>query len=123
MGVINVLMTLISLVLVERAGRRTLHLFGLGGMAVTTVILTICLALHDKIPSLSWVSIVAVFVFVIMFASGPGSIPWFLVAELFGAGARGIATSLAVATNWSANFVVSLVFLPLKVSRFFFPYY
>jgi len=49
-----------------------------------------------------------------MFASGPGSIPWFLVAELFGAGARGLATSISVATNWAANFVVSLAFLPLK---------
>ncbi|KAK4336980.1 hypothetical protein RND71_044170 [Anisodus tanguticus] len=43
-----------------------------------------------------------------------GSIPWFLVAELFGAGARGLATSVSVATNWGANFVVSLAFLPLK---------
>src|SRR5690606_36901751 len=98
MGVINVLMTLVSLLLVERAGRGTLHLFGLGGMSVTTVILSICLALHESIHFLSWVSIIAVFTFEIMFASGPGSIPWFLVAELFGAGARGIATSLAVAT-------------------------
>ena len=45
MGVINVLMTIVSLVLVEKWGRRSLHLTGLGGMAVTTVILTICLTL------------------------------------------------------------------------------
>ena len=45
MGVINVIMTIVSLVLVEKWGRRTLHLTGLGGMAVTTVILTLCLTL------------------------------------------------------------------------------
>lgn len=116
MSIINVIMTLVSLILVERAGRRTLHLFGLGGMCVTTIILAFCLALHEKFAFLSWVSIIAVFVFIIMFASGPGSIPWFLVSELFGAGARGIATSISVATNWAANFLVSLAFLPLKVS-------
>jgi len=111
--VINCLMTLISLVLVEKAGRRTLHLTGLAGMAVTTVILTLCLSLKDAIPILSYVSIAAVFTFIIMFATGPGSIPWFLVAELFGVGARGLATSLAVSVNWSANFLVGLGFLPL----------
>lgn len=44
MGGINVLMTIISLVLVEKAGRRTLLLTGLAGMAVVAMILTICLS-------------------------------------------------------------------------------
>lgn len=113
MGAVNVLMTLVSLVLVERAGRRTLHLVGLGGMAVITVILTLCLALQESVPWLSYVSIVAVIGFVVMFATGPGSIPWFLVGELFGQGARPLATSIAVGVNWSANFIVGVGFLPL----------
>lgn len=112
-GVINVFMTLVSLVLVERAGRRTLHLTGLGGMAAITLLLTICLGLKDFAPWLSYLSIALVIGFIVMFAIGPGSIPWFLVAELFGQGARPIATSIAVAVNWSANFVVGLGFLPL----------
>ena len=45
-----------------------------------------------------------------------GSIPWFLVAELFKQGPRPIATSIAVAVNWFANFIVGLCFLPLTVS-------
>lgn len=114
MGAVNVLMTFISLILVEKAGRRTLHLIGLGGMAVITVILTLCLALRHSLPWLTYVSIVAVIAFVVMFATGPGSIPWFLVGELFGQGARPLATSIAVATNWSANFLVGLAFLPLE---------
>lgn len=51
-----------------------------------------------------------------MFASGPGSIPWFLVAELFNQSARPTAASLAVCTNWTANFLVGLAFLPITVS-------
>lgn len=112
-GAVNVLMTIVSLVLIEKAGRRTLHLVGLGGMAVITVMLTICLALSENVPWLSYVSIVLVVSFVVMFATGPGSIPWFLVGELFGQGARPLATSIAVGVNWSANFVVGLAFLPL----------
>jgi SP family facilitated glucose transporter-like MFS transporter 1 len=45
MGIVNVIMTMISLVLVEKSGRRTLLLTGLAGMAVTTVILTLSLTL------------------------------------------------------------------------------
>ncbi|XP_075214480.1 facilitated glucose transporter protein 1-like [Lycorma delicatula] len=67
--------------------------------------------------SYKWVSYVSIFhvmAFVIMFAVGPGSIPWFLVAELFNQSARPTATSLAVMINWTANFFVGLGFLPLQ---------
>ncbi|XP_013788590.2 solute carrier family 2, facilitated glucose transporter member 1-like [Limulus polyphemus] len=113
MGGINVLMTILSVVLVERAGRRTLHLVGLGGMSIITILLTVCLVFKEHSVWFSYFSIVLVIGFVVMFATGPGSIPWFLVGELFGQGARAMATSIAVAVNWSANFVVGLGFLPL----------
>lgn len=45
MGTINVLMTFVSMVLVDRAGRRTLHMIGLGGMAVDTIVLVFALML------------------------------------------------------------------------------
>lgn len=45
MGGMNVLMTLVSLVIIEKAGRKTLQLVGLGGMLVDLILLTICLAL------------------------------------------------------------------------------
>lgn len=41
MGGINVLMTIVSLVFVERAGRKTLLLIGFGGMAIDTTLLTL----------------------------------------------------------------------------------
>ena len=72
--------------------------------------------IREDVAVLKYVSIVAVYFFVIMFATGPGSIPWFLVSEMFGVGARGLATSLAVACNWSANFMVFIAYLPLAVS-------
>ena len=53
--------------------------------------------------------------FVVGFATGPGSIPWFFVTELFQQSARGMATAIAVGVNWTANFLVGLGFEPLKV--------
>lgn len=54
--------------------------------------------------------------FVVIFAIGPGSIPWFLVSELFMQNARPLATSVAVGVNWGANFFVGLGFPLLEVS-------
>lgn len=69
---------------------------------------------QERSTAISYISIVLVMVFVIMFAAGPGSIPWFLVTELFNQSGRPIATSIAVAVNWTANFIVGLAFLPLQ---------
>lgn len=75
-----------------------------------------CLLFQNSALWVSYVSILLVILFVVMFAIGPGSIPWFLVSELFNQSARGAATSLAVAVNWTANFIVGIGFLPLQVS-------
>lgn len=45
MGGMNVLMTVVSLAIIEKAGRKTLQLIGLVGMMFDVILLTICLAL------------------------------------------------------------------------------
>ncbi|ROL45766.1 Solute carrier family 2, facilitated glucose transporter member 3 [Anabarilius grahami] len=112
-GVVNTVFTIVSLFLVERAGRRTLHLIGLGGMAISALAMTIALLLKD-IESLSYLSIAAVFGFVAMFEMGPGPIPWFIVAELFSQGPRPAAMAVAGCSNWTANFLVGVSFPKLE---------
>ncbi|KAJ8950506.1 hypothetical protein NQ318_015250, partial [Aromia moschata] len=115
MGGINVLMTVVSLFLVEKAGRKTLLLIGFGGMAIDTTLLTIgMLFAGEKNPVVSIFCVIFVLIYVVMFAIGPGSIPWFLVSELFNQSARPTASSLAVCVNWTANWLVGLAFLPLS---------
>ncbi|CDR18279.1 unnamed protein product, partial [Oncorhynchus mykiss] len=113
-GVVNTLFTVVSLFLVERAGRRTLHLIGLAGMAVSALLMTISLSLVKTNPSLSYLAIVAVFAFVASFEMGPGPIPWFIVAELFSQGPRPAAMAVAGCSNWTANFLVGLGFPKLE---------
>lgn len=109
-GVVNVVFTVVSLLVVERAGRRTLHLTGLGGMAVFALIMTIALRLKDVAIGWSYVSIVAIFGFVAIFEIGPGPIPWFIVAELFSQGPRPAAMAVSGCCNWTANFLVGMLF-------------
>ncbi|XP_024123581.1 solute carrier family 2, facilitated glucose transporter member 3 [Oryzias melastigma] len=113
-GVVNTVFTVVSLFLVERAGRRTLHLIGLAGMAISALIMTISLSLVKTNQSLSYLAIVAVFAFVASFEMGPGPIPWFIVAELFSQGPRPAAMAVAGCSNWTANFLVGLGFPKLE---------
>uniref|UniRef100_A0A3Q2YD18 Solute carrier family 2 member 3b n=1 Tax=Hippocampus comes TaxID=109280 RepID=A0A3Q2YD18_HIPCM len=112
-GVVNTVFTVVSLFLVEKAGRRTLHLIGLGGMAISALLMTISLSLKST-PSLSYLAIVAVFAFVASFEMGPGPIPWFIVAELFAQGPRPAAMAVSGFSNWTANFLVGLGFPKLE---------
>ncbi|XP_028984849.1 solute carrier family 2, facilitated glucose transporter member 3 [Betta splendens] len=113
-GVINTVFTVVSLFLVERAGRRTLHLIGLGGMAVCALVMTISLALANTNLSLTYLAIVAAFGFVASFELGPGPIPWFIVAELFSQGPRPAAMTVSSFCNWTASFIVGQSFLKLQ---------
>jgi len=114
MGSMNVLMTFVSLVLIEKAGRKTLMVIGLVFMFLMTTMLFSALLTFESVPAMSYVAIVAVILFVVGFATGPGSIPWFFVTELFAQSGRPTATSIAVTVNWSANFLVGLGFSPLN---------
>ncbi|KAK1163366.1 hypothetical protein AOXY_G16838 [Acipenser oxyrinchus oxyrinchus] len=114
-GVVNTVFTVVSLFLVERAGRRSLHLVGLAGMAFCAVLMTIALTLTSQIPSMSYLSIIAIFGFVAFFEVGPGPIPWFIVAELFSQGPRPAAMAVAGCSNWTANFIIGLGFPYVQV--------
>ncbi|XP_026545475.1 solute carrier family 2, facilitated glucose transporter member 3-like isoform X1 [Notechis scutatus] len=109
-GVVNTVFTVVSLFLVERAGRRTLHLVGLGGMAVCATIMTVALALKNILPWISYISIFGTFAFVALFEIGPGPIPWFIVSELFSQGPRPAAVAVAGFCNWASNFLVGMLF-------------
>ncbi|XP_012633057.1 solute carrier family 2, facilitated glucose transporter member 3 isoform X2 [Microcebus murinus] len=109
-GVVNTIFTVVSLFLVERAGRRTLHMIGLGGMAVCSLFMTISLLLKDTYSWMSFVCIGAILVFVAFFEIGPGPIPWFIVAELFSQGPRPAAMAVAGCSNWTSNFLVGMLF-------------
>ena len=43
-------MTLVSIPLMDRAGRRTLHLWGLGGMFIFSIFITISLLVMVRFP-------------------------------------------------------------------------
>ncbi|XP_034531148.1 solute carrier family 2, facilitated glucose transporter member 2 [Notolabrus celidotus] len=109
-GVINTVFTLVSVALVDRVGRRTLTLVGLGGMCCCAVAMTVGLKFQSDYSWMSYVSMASIFLFVSFFEVGPGPIPWFIVAELFSQGPRPAAIAIAGCCNWTSNFIIGMTF-------------
>jgi hypothetical protein len=66
-GLIMVIMTLISIPLMEKRGRRFLHLLGLGGMFVLTLVMTASFVLQSHLDWLKFVSIAAMMLFIVRY--------------------------------------------------------
>jgi SP family facilitated glucose transporter-like MFS transporter 1 len=118
-GAILVAMTLVTVPLMDRLGRRVLHLGGLAGMCAMAVLIVIAQVPPDLLSSsfppqsldgAPGLLIAATLGFVMFFALGPGSIPWMIAGEMFTQGPRPAASALVVGVNWAANLAVSLLF-------------
>ncbi|OQR91760.1 proton myo-inositol cotransporter [Thraustotheca clavata] len=57
--------------------------------------------------------LIALFVYLACFASGMGSMPWTINAEIYPLSMRTTAISIATSVNWVSNLIVSLTFLSL----------
>ncbi|VDM33067.1 unnamed protein product [Hydatigera taeniaeformis] len=115
-GSMIVVITVVSVFLIERVGRRNLFIGGLSVMLFSAVIITIGLALRSHAYGLIYLAITFVYIFVGGFAIGPGSIPWFVVAEMFVQETRDPAIVITVIVNWLAQIVISLGYPPLLAS-------
>jgi MFS transporter, SP family, galactose:H+ symporter len=111
-GVINVAMTVVSMRLVDRRGRRPLLRLSLTGMIVTLLLLGLTFALPAEGVD-SWLALVCILLYISAFAIGMGPIFWLLIAEVFPSEARAEGAAVSSTTNWLANFIVGLLFLPL----------
>ncbi|KAJ7074334.1 general substrate transporter [Mycena amicta] len=107
--IVNVMMTFPPIILIERVGRRRLLYISTFG-AITSLLL-VGFGLNTGAATLSSV---AILLFVTSFASGLGPVPFVLIPEISPFHAVSALSSIALSLNWSANFVVGLVFLPLR---------
>jgi sugar porter (SP) family MFS transporter len=110
-GVVNVVMTLVSMWLIDKMGRRPLLLTGTAGIVITLGILGF--AFLKPGGSLAQVAVVTLMAYVASFAISLGPIFWLLIAEIYPLKIRGVAEGTAAASNWAANLLVSLTFLTL----------
>jgi sugar porter (SP) family MFS transporter len=116
-SVINVAMTFVAILFVDRVGRRNLLMAGSIGMFVGLVMAAVAFSQqigsgdNVSLPS-PWgvVALIGANLFVIFFASTWGPVMWVLLGEMFPNRMRAMALGIGTAANWIANFVISLLF-------------
>ncbi|HSY58944.1 MAG TPA: sugar porter family MFS transporter [Terriglobales bacterium] len=112
-GAVNVLMTIVSMWLIDRIGRRPLLLTGIAGMVVTLGVLGWAFHSNVRSEALSWLAVISMMVYVASFAISLGPIFWLLIAEIYPLQVRSSSEGLAATFNWGSNLLVSLTFLTL----------
>ncbi|WP_306418918.1 sugar porter family MFS transporter [Arthrobacter sp. GMC3] len=114
---INVVLTFVAILFVDRVGRKKLLLAGSIGMFVGLVAAAVSFAqatgsgTNITLPT-PWgaVALIGANLFVIFFAATWGPVMWVVLGEIFPNKMRGLALGIATAFNWIFNFLVTLLF-------------
>ncbi len=112
-GAVNVIMTAVALMLLDKIGRRPLLLTGMAGMTLSLAVLGFAFQSTRLLDKLGWVAVISLMVYVGSFAISLGPVFWLLISEIYPLKIRGLAMSAATVVNWAANLVVALTFLSL----------
>jgi SP family xylose:H+ symportor-like MFS transporter len=104
-GAINMLFTVIAIFTVDRIGRRPLMIIGAVIMSVSMIFLGFSFLRNQT----GIIALVFMLTYIAGFSMSWGPVTWVLLSEIFPNSIRG-AMSVAVATLWIANLIVSWTF-------------
>ncbi|KAJ8062543.1 hypothetical protein OCU04_009071 [Sclerotinia nivalis] len=128
----NFILTCAALLLIDRIGRRRILLISIPIMILGLLLCSIGFHFMD-LPSILSTStsppppststnppsrlpplliLLSITLYTASFALGLGNVPW-MQSELFPLSVRSLGSSLSTCTNWSANFIIGLTFLPM----------
>ncbi|HET7172553.1 MAG TPA: sugar porter family MFS transporter [Gaiellales bacterium] len=112
-GVTNLVFTIVAILLLDRLGRRFFLLAGTIGLAIALAVLGAFFLSSTLQDSVSYLSLVALIVYIACFAIGLGPVFWLMISEIFPLELRGPAMAVCTVANWSFNFLISFTFLTL----------
>nr|XP_014335546.1 PREDICTED: solute carrier family 2, facilitated glucose transporter member 11 [Bos mutus] len=109
-GGCELLATLLSCLVIERAGRRVLLTGGYGLMTCWGSVFTVALCLQGSFSWMAYLAMACIFAFILSFGIGPAGVTGILATELFDQMARPAAYMVCGALMWTMLFLVGLVF-------------
>ena len=111
---INLIMTVVAILLIDKIGRKPLLLIGSAGMAVTLGILALCFICGTENGVLRHgagiLALISANLYVTFFAATWGPVLWVMLGEMFNNRIRAVAISVCGLAQWLANFLVSCSF-------------
>jgi len=109
-GTINVIVTVVAMLMMDHVDRKKMLCVGATGMGLSLFIMAGILHFNAGGKAAAYVSAICLTVYVAFYACTWAPITWVLIGEVFPLNIRGLGTSLASATNWIADMLVSLTF-------------
>ena len=123
-GVVSIAACFVTIVFVDKIGRKPLLLIGSAGMAVT--LFTMVFAFHsgslDAAGNLQlsqhngWIAVIAANLYVIFFNMSWGPIMWVMLGEMFPNQIRGSALAVCGFAQWFANYLIAQSF-PIMAAK------
>ena len=107
------LMHILSILLLDRVGRRPLLLIGVAGQIIGLAILGAAFQFEQLANIKAYVATGGLAIYVACFAFGLGPIFWLMISEIYPLRIRAKAMSAVTVTNWAMNLLVSVTFLSL----------
>jgi sugar porter (SP) family MFS transporter len=113
-GVVNLVVTMLGIYLIDRAGRKTLMIIGSVGYIVSLAVLSYTF-FRERFDGA--VVPVFIFLFVASHAIGQGSVIWVFISEIFPNSVRGKGQSLGSGTHWVFAALITLT-MPFILNNF-----
>ena len=110
-GVVQIIGTGISCLIVDKLGRRILLMFSTAVMCVSMIVLGAS-RYFSGFPN--YITLICLCCFITGFALGMGPIPWLIMSEIFPTKVRGVASGVAAQVNWLGAFIIMKFYVNME---------
>lgn len=113
-GIVNVAACFISVLYLDKAGRRRLYLIGISGMIPSLLLAGICFFYRDRLgSSLIYLSVGSIVCFIFFINISLSPLGWLLISEIFPTSVRSVGMSIGSLSHWGFNAIIAFTFLKM----------
>ncbi|XP_050435947.1 facilitated trehalose transporter Tret1-like [Adelges cooleyi] len=112
-GFVMFSMTLVTMALLDKAGRRILLVISACVMAASYMCLGMYYIIYRNSPdtaqSLSWLPLLSIAVYIMGYSTGFGAVPWVVMGEIFSNELKPYGAGIATGINWILVFFITYI--------------
>ncbi|KAK9206769.1 hypothetical protein WN943_017048 [Citrus x changshan-huyou] len=112
-AILQVVVTGLNTIVIDRAGRKPLLLVSATGLVLGCLLVGVSFFLKDHelgLESVPALAVTGILLYIAAFSAGMGAVPWVVMSEIFPINIKGVGGSLATLVNWFGAWLVSYTF-------------